>query len=123
MSSLVVFARDVIGMAAFYEGVLALEPLKDDWGGVRLRGSNEEVLIHPVSSDIAATIDWANSREPRTQSSLKPAFDVASLGEALNAVRSKGGFVTEVTFSIDGLTRHDVVDPEGNVIQLRSRNP
>ena len=26
------------------------------------------------------------------------------------------------TFSFDGLTRHDVIDPDGNVIQLRGRS-
>jgi hypothetical protein len=25
-------------------------------------------------------------------------------------------------FSLDGLTRHDVLDPDGNVIQLRGRS-
>ena len=48
-------------------------------------------------------------------------FDVESLEAALEQVEAKGGVVTAMTFSIDGLTRHDVLDPDGNVIQLRGR--
>jgi len=29
--------------------------------------------------------------------------------------------VTAFQFTADGLTRHDVLDPDGNVIQLRGR--
>jgi predicted enzyme related to lactoylglutathione lyase len=47
-------------------------------------------------------------------------FDVDSLRAALEAVERNGGVVTGRTFSIDGLTRHDVLDPDGNIIQLRS---
>jgi predicted enzyme related to lactoylglutathione lyase len=45
---------------------------------------------------------------------------VDSLHTALEAVELNGGVATGRTFSMDGLTRHDVLDPDGNVIQLRS---
>jgi predicted enzyme related to lactoylglutathione lyase len=51
---------------------------------------------------------------------MKPVFDVKSLSKAEEQVTLRGGVVTKVTFTIDGLTRRDVLDPEGNVIQLRS---
>jgi predicted enzyme related to lactoylglutathione lyase len=51
---------------------------------------------------------------------MKPIFDVQSLTESLEQVPLKGGVVTDMTFTLDGLTRRDVLDPEGNVIQLRS---
>jgi hypothetical protein len=31
-----------------------------------------------------------------------------------------GGIVTGRSFTLDGLTRQDIADPEGNVVQLRS---
>jgi predicted enzyme related to lactoylglutathione lyase len=49
-------------------------------------------------------------------------FDVESLEAALKQVKAKGGVDTGRAFSIDGLTRNDVIDPDGNVIQLRSRS-
>ena len=51
---------------------------------------------------------------------MKPVFDVESLSIALERVTPLGGIVTERTFTVDGLTRRDIVDPEGNVVQLRS---
>ena len=42
-----------------------------------------------------------------------------SLDAALDDVRSNGGVVTARTFSFEGFTRHDVLDPDENVIQLR----
>ena len=51
---------------------------------------------------------------------MKPVFDVESLSTALERVTLLGGIVTERTFTLDGLTRQDIVDPEGNVVQLRS---
>jgi alkyl hydroperoxide reductase subunit AhpC len=44
---------------------------------------------------------------------MKPMFDVESLSIALERVTLLGGIVTERTFTLDGLTRHDIVDPEG----------
>ncbi|MEI6735394.1 MAG: hypothetical protein WCL31_00500 [Actinomycetes bacterium] len=51
---------------------------------------------------------------------MKPVFDVKSLPLALEQVSLRGGIVTKRTFTLDGLTRRDIVDPEGNVVQLRS---
>jgi predicted enzyme related to lactoylglutathione lyase len=51
---------------------------------------------------------------------MKPVFDVKSLSKAEEQVALRGGVVTKVTFTLNGVTRRDVVDPEGNVIQLRS---
>ncbi len=55
----------------------------------------------------------------RVGRALKPVFEVASLADALALVEHAGGSVTDFTFQIDGSTRHDVVDPDGNVLQLR----
>ncbi|HEY3843605.1 MAG TPA: hypothetical protein VGL48_10180 [Acidimicrobiales bacterium] len=53
---------------------------------------------------------------------MKPVFEVRSLPEALQLVEAYGGVATSRTFRVEGITRHDVVDPDGNVIQLRSRS-
>jgi predicted enzyme related to lactoylglutathione lyase len=56
---------------------------------------------------------------PRDDAALKPVFEVRSLSSALQDVAANGGVVTNRTFRFDGVTRHDVLDPDGNVIQLR----
>jgi catechol 2,3-dioxygenase-like lactoylglutathione lyase family enzyme len=120
MGSLVVFSVDVPRLAAFYQAVLGARPTVESSGDIRLRNDREEVLVHSVPARIARTIDVRVPPVPREASALKPVFDVSSLETALEEVRSNGGVVTTRTFTFDGLTRHDVLDPDGNVIQLRS---
>jgi predicted enzyme related to lactoylglutathione lyase len=121
MGALVIFSVDVRRLVAFYEDILGATPTFEPSGDVRLLSEREEVLIHAVPAQIAKTIDIQTPPKPREQSAIKPVFDVASLEAALAQVVERGGVATGRTFSIDGLTRHDVLDPDGNVIQLRGR--
>ena len=123
MGSLVVFSVDVARCAAFYEKVLGFTAKPEVTGDIRLFGDGEEVLVHSIPKGIAMNIEISVPPSPREDSALKPVFDVASLGAALDNVRTTGGVVTTRTFTLEGLTRHDVLDPDGNVIQLRSRHP
>jgi predicted enzyme related to lactoylglutathione lyase len=121
MSSLVVFSVNVRRLAAFYEAVLEVNPHHEPSGDIRLIGHREEVLVHSIPATIAKTIEVRTPPEPREGSALKPVFDVESLEAAVEQVSAKGGVVTARTFTLNGLTRRDVIDPDGNVIQLRGR--
>jgi predicted enzyme related to lactoylglutathione lyase len=120
MGSLVVFSKDVERCATFYENVLGLLPRREG-GDIRLFGDGEEVLVHSIPEARANKIEIDDPPSPREYSALKPIFDVASLSRALDQVKSSGGVVTSQTFTHEGLIRHDVLDPEGNIIQVRSR--
>jgi predicted enzyme related to lactoylglutathione lyase len=123
MSSLVVFSINVRRLAAFYETVLGASPRGELSEDVRLINERDEVLIHSVPSNIAKTIVITTPPAPRENSPLKPVFDVDSLDSALGGVEAMGGVVTSRGFTLDGLVRRDVLDPDGNVIQLRCRIP
>jgi predicted enzyme related to lactoylglutathione lyase len=121
--NLVIFAVDVNKVAAFYQAVLGVSPRPnpgDNKKDLRLCRANEEILIHSIPAHITKTIKVQTPPAPRDDSAMKPIFDVEALTESLAQVSGKGGVVTAMTFTLDGLTRHDVLDPEGNVIQLRS---
>jgi predicted enzyme related to lactoylglutathione lyase len=120
MGSLVIFSVDVRRLADFYEAVLGVTPINDGSDDIRLRNEQEEVLVHSVPAAVAKTISIKSPPEARDSSSIKPVFDVDSLQAALESVELNGGVDTGRTFTMDGLTRHDVLDPDGNVIQLRS---
>jgi predicted enzyme related to lactoylglutathione lyase len=122
MSALVVFSVDVRRLATFYETVLGVAPNVESSGDIRLFGDREEILIHSLPRSVTKTILIETPPEPREGSPLKPVFDVDSLEAALQKVEEKGGVLTGRTFSIGGIARHDVLDPDGNVIQLRGRN-
>ncbi len=120
VGALVIFSPDVVRLAAFYEVVLDAHPTREDSGDVRLVTDRDEILVHTVPRAVAAGIEISVPPEPREGSALKPVFEVSSLPTALGRVEPAGGVVTERTFRLQGVTRHDVVDPDGNVIQLRS---
>jgi predicted enzyme related to lactoylglutathione lyase len=123
MSALVIFAVNVKTLASFYEAVLGLSPAPqpgDTKKDVRLGGKGLELLIHSIPPRISKTIVIKSPPVPRDIAAMKPVFDVKSLSKAEEQVTLRGGVVTKVTFTLNGLTRRDVVDPEGNVIQLRS---
>lgn len=122
MANLVIFAVDVNKVAAFYKAVIGVSTCPnsgDNKKDLRLCKANEEILIHSIPSHIAKTITVQSPPSPREDSAMKPIFEVDSLSESLAEVSKNGGVVTEMTFTLDGQTRHDVLDPEGNVIQLR----
>jgi predicted enzyme related to lactoylglutathione lyase len=121
ISALVIFSADVPRLAAFYQAVLHARPDHEPSGDIRLFTEHEEVLIHSIPAKIARTIQLHTPPEPRESAAIKPVFEVGALDDTLDAVRTGGGVVTGRTFTIDGLTRQDVLDPDGNVIQLRGR--
>jgi len=120
----VIFAVNVKSMADFYQAVtgFSADPRPgDSTKDIRLGKGDEELLIHSIPPRIAKTIVIETPPLAREESAMKPIFDVDSLSSALEQVTLRGGLVTERTFTLDGLTRHDIVDPEGNVVQLRAR--
>jgi predicted enzyme related to lactoylglutathione lyase len=121
MSSLVVFSVNVRRLGEFYETVLGAELLVESSGDIRLTTERDEVLIHSIPKKLSQDIKISSPPAPRDGSPLKPVFDVDSLERALGSVEATGGVVTNHGFSLGGLTRRDVLDPEGNVIQLRCR--
>ena len=119
MGALVIFTTNVPRLAQFYESVLAAEQTLESSGDIRVRNEHDEVLVHAARAGSVFSASATGSSSPRANAALKPVFEVASLADALAQVEHAGGSVTDFTFRIDGSTRHDVVDPDGNVVQLR----
>lgn len=119
MGALVIFSVDVTRLASFYAAVLDARSVVEPSGDIRIFGDGEEVLIHSLPDAVAGGIEIAAPPAPRDGTPIKPVFDVGSLESSLRIVRTAGGVVTGRVFSLGGLTRHDVLDPDGNVIQLR----
>jgi predicted enzyme related to lactoylglutathione lyase len=123
MSSLVVFSPYVGRLVVFYETVLGATPLNERSGDIRLLDGRDEVLVHSIPQQVARSIEVTSPPAPRENSPLKPVLDVDSFAVALASVESTGGVVTSQAFSLHGLTRHNILDSDGNVIQLRCRIP
>ena len=121
MSALDIFTPDVPRLARVYELVLDAEPTVEASGMTSACvTTRDEVLVHSIRGAVAGTGWQLSSSAPRANSPLKPVFEVASLSTALSPGRTGGGVLTERAFRVNGSTRHDVIDPDGNVIQLRA---
>lgn len=123
MGALVIFAVNVKALASFYQAVLGISPApkpSDTKKDIRLGGRGLELLIHSIPPRISKTIVIKTPPVPRDISAIKPVFDVKSLSKAVEQVTLMGGIVIGRSFTLDGLTRQDIADPEGNVVQLRS---
>ena len=120
MGALVIFSVDVRRLAAFYEAVLGVTPTEANLVESVFDFAAVVANTQSVPASVTEAISIQSPPEARERSPIKPVFDVDSLRAALEAVERNGGVVTGRTFSIDGLTRHDVLDPDGNIIQLRS---
>jgi predicted enzyme related to lactoylglutathione lyase len=107
-------------MAKFYGSVLGTTSAEESSGDIRVMSQRDEVLVHSVSPKIAERITVTSPPEAREDVAIKPIFDVDSLVVAVGFVEANGGVITDRTFTLNGLVRRDVLDPDGNVIQLRS---
>jgi predicted enzyme related to lactoylglutathione lyase len=99
--------------------VLAGERTLESSRDIRIRNGRDEVLVHAARRAGGRANATPSSSSPRSDSPLKPGFEVASLSTASAQVERTGGLLTDRTFRIDASTRHDVVDPDGNVAPLR----
>lgn len=120
-SAIVVYARNLAMMAAFYRGVFGLGVGDSGSDYVVLASGATQLTIVQIPESIASSIHLTDPPRRRTEAAVKPVLEVASLDAARGAAAQLGGIVDdpalEWTFG-----RHRICnaqDPEGNVVQLR----
>jgi len=105
-------------MALLYASLLKV-PVGEGADPGHLRSSTAEVQIIQIPPEFLAGEPSASSAVPRVEAAFKPSFEVDSLEDALVTVIALGGEGTGRRFSDAHHEYLDVVDCEGNVIQLR----
>jgi hypothetical protein len=122
---LVVFAKNVAQVAAYYRATLALNTVEDEASHVLLQGRGIELVIHAIPKGIAAQIHITQPPELREETPLKPTFTVASLEAVRVATEATGGWLKPLAkaWQIRGATVLDGGDPEGNVVQFKQFAP
>jgi predicted enzyme related to lactoylglutathione lyase len=121
MASTAFFCVNPIKQGRFYEAVLGGNFSMNN-GVPIIKGESFEVLLLEIPDEIAKEIVIASPPAAREEVTIKPVFEVSELDEALRLVVGAGGVVTERTFTLDEFEHVDVLDTEGNVIQLKSRS-
>jgi predicted enzyme related to lactoylglutathione lyase len=120
MNALVIFAAQPQRLATFYAEVLEASVTSSSEQLFDVRGAHAQLTILKMSDEYG---EAGETSAPREDVALKPVFTVSDIALALKAVRENDGVVTERSFHYEGLEHCDVVDPEGNVVQLQSHNP
>jgi predicted enzyme related to lactoylglutathione lyase len=120
-NGVLIYARQLDGMSAFYQRVLGLREVHADATHRVLAGVDVQLLLHALPPGVAAQMRIASPPEPRETQAIKPFFTVPSLAEAEREVEACGGLVHGPIWPGPGLRVRNVCDPEGNLLHLRER--
>jgi hypothetical protein len=122
-AGLVVFAKSVKKLSAFYVRTLGLEVLESARSHQLLRGNGYEVVVHAIPAKIAREIPIAKPPALREDSAMKPSFVVPDLQALRMAVVATGGWLkpAKLAWTFRGHTVLDGCDPEGNILQFKQK--
>lgn len=119
----ILFVKDMAPMTTFYHDVLGLVPLKsehppEEWQPFGT-GGDCALALHRIGADYREQIEIADPAEPRYGSPAKFVLFVDDVPKTREALAAKGVRFTNTEFLSDGpLERFDILDPEGNVVQI-----
>jgi predicted enzyme related to lactoylglutathione lyase len=120
-SGAVLFAKDLLRVAKFYEELLGLSVVTADGDKIVLESAEFLLVVHAVPGEIADSISITSPPELRTNVPVKLFFPVASLAEARVKASALGGtlYPSHKEWEGRGFRACDGYDPEGNIVQLR----
>jgi predicted enzyme related to lactoylglutathione lyase len=117
----VIYVKHLDRMRCFYRECFKMRTAETAENYCVLESAAWTLSLVVVPDDIAATIQLADPPRPRNDVPVKLAFDVPNIEDLRAAVTALGGHFDPDAEPWDfrGLRHCDVLDPEGNVIQLR----
>jgi predicted enzyme related to lactoylglutathione lyase len=119
LQMIVIFAKDVERLAAFYrEGLgLTVLPERSKEGWVVLDAGGAQVALHAIPPHIARDIEITDPPQERSDTPIKLVFQTADMDTACARLEKLGAKVLPPRAS----GSRDGVDPEGNIFQLAPR--
>jgi catechol 2,3-dioxygenase-like lactoylglutathione lyase family enzyme len=118
----IIFAKEMAPMISFYRDVLGLTPLESEYPPEEWQrfgtGGECELALHAISAPWRDGIEIGAPPEARRGAPSKVVLRVDELAPARDELSAKGiRFVNEGLWS-DSSIQFDILDPEGNVVQL-----
>ncbi len=117
------YAKDLVRVAAFYERLIPMERVHADADHVILRSATMELVVHAIPAQWADGFTIPEPPPPREDAAIKLTFVVSSLALARVQAPAVGGALApaerEWSWTARGVRVCDAFDPEGNVVQLR----
>ena len=117
----VVFARDVPGMSAFYQQIAAMSEVEAAADHVVLEVAGFQVVVHALRGEPEPHRDSSGQIVAREDAYVKVCLPVTNLALARTRAAALGGRLGEPgqEWEARGFRACDGTDPEGNVLQLR----
>jgi hypothetical protein len=117
----VLFAKDPGRVARFYQVLADLTVTHASKDIIVLESPGHQLMVHPIPTKIARTIEISVPPKRRTLAAVKLVFAVKSIAAARANAPALGGELNPVDgmFEARGFRACDGHDPEGNVIQFR----
>ncbi len=119
-AGLVVYAKSLDAMSAFYARLLGATVVHADADHHLLQAADAQVLVHAIPPLIAAQVVVTAPPALREDQAFKPFFTVDDLDRAASQAEALGGVVVGPVWHSPGGDLRHVADPEGNIVQLRA---
>ena len=121
MTKIVLWVSDLDAQIAFYSNLLELELVGQESGFAYLLGEANAVMLHELPIEYRATVPLSAQLAAQTEVAIKPVFQVADLDAARERLAGTLASAASEAFTHGRSSYLDVIDPEGNVIQLEQR--
>lgn len=118
-SGLFIYAKDLNGLANFYESVLGLRRIHASSDLVVLQSNDMQLVVHAMPPEVASNIVIASPPAPRWAAALKFFFTVPSIDAARAHAAGAGGGVMVERYQGPGFVACNAYDSEGNVFHVR----
>ena len=119
----VLYVQELETMATFYERCFGMRPVADADGYRGLSSEEWTIWLLPTHAapDAAQTVASHDTPRRRSNAPLKLCLPVENIDAIRPLITELGGRIDARTWEFAGSRRCDVVDPEGNVLQLLER--
>ncbi|MFO0775272.1 MAG: VOC family protein [Nitrospiraceae bacterium] len=119
-TGVLIYAKNVLSVSAFYEQVLGAAVLHADNEHRVLQSPDVQLIIHAIPDSHSNSIVIDVPPVARENQAIKPFFTVANLTVAVRIAEECGGRVLGPDWPGPGMQIRNVCDPEGNIVHLRA---
>ncbi len=121
MTKIVLWVSDLEAQSSFYSALLEASVGESSAGFRQIVSTANEVLLHQLPEQYRLQLPLSQAALAQEEVAIKPVFQVSSIESARQRVTASYAQFAQHSNVYGEFTYQDLVDPEGNVIQLEQR--
>lgn len=121
MSKIVLWCSNLSNQKAFYSQLFDVE-VPDTTDFAEVSDGTNCVLLHALPSEFASSTDSNSPLAAKEDVAIKPVFTVSSMEAAISRISQTLAVISPLSAQFGGYEYRDVIDPEGNVIQIQQKH-